>query len=185
MDSQILFADCSWMIGNHPSGKLRNFLIPTEFVIEKYVQQSPTPQLDTYFICGWSHRIGWICGPDIQQFIKALFFSQPSRRIRMFLSLYYSLFINPQYCFRFWLCCRIMTVSLIFMHTLTCIVLLKDEISKRIHYPPLVLLLWKKTGKWYASVIADRSAGTLWLPLWLFRAQAIKDSGRGWGNSGR
>lgn len=78
MDSQISFADCSWMIGNHPSGKLQNFLIPTEFVIEKYVQLSPTPQLDTYFICDWSQSIGWICGPDIQQFIKALFFLSPT-----------------------------------------------------------------------------------------------------------
>lgn len=112
-------------------------------------------------------------------------FYQPNRRNRMFLSLYYSLFINPQYCFGFCLCCRIMSVSFILMHTLTYTVLLQNEISKWIHYPALILLLWKKTEKWYASVIVDGSAEILWFPLWLSWSKDIEDSGRGWGKSGR
>ena len=70
------------------------------------------------------------------------------------------------------------------MHTLTYTVLLQNEIRKQIHFPALILLLWKKTEKWYASVIVDGSTEILWFPLWLSWSKDIEDSGRGWGKSG-
>lgn len=66
MDFQIPFAYYYGRTGNrYPAGKLRGFLIRTEFVITKMAQPLPISQADTYSIGGSSKGVGGIHGSDI------------------------------------------------------------------------------------------------------------------------
>lgn len=76
-DFQISFADCCGRIGNHYSaGRLRNFLILTEFVITEIVQP-PLLQTDAFYDDLSSGRVG-VRGPDIHQTTN-IFLLQPNR----------------------------------------------------------------------------------------------------------
>lgn len=72
---------------------------------------------------------------------------------------------------------------LMHMHTLTSPVLLQKETSKLMHYVCPTCTFKRKVGKEYAYDIADGSTEILWIIYWLLQSWAIKDNGRGWGDS--